>query len=351
MRRLLLGIPNTPSPDAPDGARRARQRGAADRGLRRGGVRRAPAGAALGHRHRAEDPRLRAGGQDLGLDVHHVPGGGRPAAAGADASSPSTATPTPTRRSGRRPWCAPRPWCRPATCRSSPTTPTTSSATTCGPSPPPRCRSRRCGRDEIFDEADLPLRLMAHTSCYPAGGRLGRPRHPGPAAGPRVRQGRAAGLPPRPSRRSRARRTSCARAEALLADLGLAYRVLDLCAGDLGGSAARTCDLEVYAPGVDQWLEVSSVSWFTDYQARRANIRYRAATGGKGDRGGPHGQRVGLGCGPAPWPPSSRPTASPTARSLVPEVAAALPRRPRADHRPAEPGGQSRNRRVDQHSL
>ena len=70
------------------------------------------------------------------------------------------------------------------------------------------------------------------------------------------------------------------RAERLLTELGLAYRVLDLCAGDLGLSAARTFDLEVYAPGVDQWLEVSSVSWCTDYQARRANIRYRPEAGG-----------------------------------------------------------------------
>jgi seryl-tRNA synthetase len=68
-----------------------------------------------------------------------------------------------------------------------------------------------------------------------------------------------------------------ARAESLLVDLGLAYRVLDLCAGDLGNSSRRTFDLEVYAPGVDRFLEVSSVSWFGDYQARRANIRYRSA--------------------------------------------------------------------------
>ena len=68
-----------------------------------------------------------------------------------------------------------------------------------------------------------------------------------------------------------------ARAEAPLARLGLAYRVVDLCAGDLGASSARTFDLEVYAPGCDLWLEASSVSWFTDYQARRANGRYRPA--------------------------------------------------------------------------
>ena len=59
--------------------------------------------------------------------------------------------------------------------------------------------------------------------------------------------------------------------------LGLAYRIVDICAGDLGGSAARTFDIEVYAPGADRWLEVSSCSWFADYQARRANIRYRPA--------------------------------------------------------------------------
>ena len=72
-----------------------------------------------------------------------------------------------------------------------------------------------------------------------------------------------------------------ARSEAILVALGLPYRLLDLCAGDLGASAARTWDLEVYAPGCDMWLEVSSVSWFADYQARRANIRYRP-TEGKG---------------------------------------------------------------------
>ena len=66
------------------------------------------------------------------------------------------------------------------------------------------------------------------------------------------------------------------RAESAIADLGLTYRILDLCTGDLGNSSARTFDIEVYAPGAYQWLEVSSVSWFSDYQARRANVRYRA---------------------------------------------------------------------------
>ena len=70
------------------------------------------------------------------------------------------------------------------------------------------------------------------------------------------------------------------RAEGLVRELGLPYRVVDLCTGDLGTSAARTFDLEVYAPGSDRWLEVSSVSWFGDYQARRANVRFRPAEGG-----------------------------------------------------------------------
>jgi seryl-tRNA synthetase len=71
------------------------------------------------------------------------------------------------------------------------------------------------------------------------------------------------------------------RAERILGSLGLEYRVLDLCAGDLGNSSARTFDLEAYAPGCDMWLEVSSVSWCSDYQARRANVRYRPAEGGR----------------------------------------------------------------------
>jgi seryl-tRNA synthetase len=71
------------------------------------------------------------------------------------------------------------------------------------------------------------------------------------------------------------------RAAGLLQAFGLRYRVLDLCTGDLSPSSARTFDLEVFAPGSDRWLEVSSVSWFRDYQARRANVRYRHA-GGRG---------------------------------------------------------------------
>jgi seryl-tRNA synthetase len=67
------------------------------------------------------------------------------------------------------------------------------------------------------------------------------------------------------------------RAEALIAGLGLPYRIIEICTGDLGQSHHRSYDLEVYAPGTDAWLEVSSVSWFSDYQARRGDIRYKIA--------------------------------------------------------------------------
>lgn len=70
-------------------------------------------------------------------------------------------------------------------------------------------------------------------------------------------------------------------AEAVLKALGLRYRVLLLAGGDLGFANAKTYDLEVWAPAVERWLEVSSCSSYTDYQARRANIRFRAEPGAK----------------------------------------------------------------------
>jgi len=70
-------------------------------------------------------------------------------------------------------------------------------------------------------------------------------------------------------------------AETVLQRLGLPYRVVLLAAGDTGFGSAKTYDLEVFAPGVGKWLEVSSCSVFTDFQARRANIRFRPAPGEK----------------------------------------------------------------------
>ena len=68
-------------------------------------------------------------------------------------------------------------------------------------------------------------------------------------------------------------------AEKVLQLLGLHYRVIELCTADLGFSAAKCYDIELWAPGVDRWLEVSSVSNFGDYQARRARIRCRDESG------------------------------------------------------------------------
>jgi seryl-tRNA synthetase len=73
----------------------------------------------------------------------------------------------------------------------------------------------------------------------------------------------------------------CADAEETAAQLGLAHRVKLQCTGDLGFNALMTYDIEVWAPGIKEWLEVSSVSNVGDFQARRANIKYRPTDGGK----------------------------------------------------------------------
>ncbi len=136
------------------------------------------------------------------------------------------------------------------------------------------------GRDEIAPQADLPLRYCAHTSCF---------RREAGSAGKdtrgllRVHEFDKVEILAycTPEQSADLHREILDRAEGLIRDLGLAYRILDLCAGDIGNSAARTFDIEVYSPGTDRWLEVSSVSWFSDYQARRANLRYKPE-GGKG---------------------------------------------------------------------
>ena len=135
---------------------------------------------------------------------------------------------------------------------------------------------------EILDEADLPLRLMAHTSCF---------RREAGSAGRdtrgllRVHEFDKVELYAfcTPEQAADMHMEILSRAEGAIRDLGLAHRVLDLACGDISGAGARTFDIEVFAPGADRWLEVSSVSWCTDYQARRANIRYRPE-GEKGTR-------------------------------------------------------------------
>ncbi|MBA2283203.1 MAG: serine--tRNA ligase [Acidimicrobiia bacterium] len=132
-------------------------------------------------------------------------------------------------------------------------------------------------RDEILDESELPRRYCAYTSCFRReAGSAGRDTR-GLLRTHEFDKVELLAVAADAASAIACQEDILARSEALLNDLGLSYRVLDLCTGDLSGSSARTWDLEAYAPGCDQWLEVSSVSWFADYQARRANIRWRPA--------------------------------------------------------------------------
>ncbi len=136
-------------------------------------------------------------------------------------------------------------------------------------------------RDEVLDEAELPKRLMAFSPCLRReAGSAGRDTR----GTLRVHEFDKVEILAlcTPDQAQEMHRELVARAEGAIRDLGLAYRIVDICAGDLGQSHARYFDIEVYAPGVDQWLEVSSISWFSDYQARRANIRYRPAAATSG---------------------------------------------------------------------
>lgn len=135
-------------------------------------------------------------------------------------------------------------------------------------------------RDEILDGAELPRAFVTYTPCF---------RKEAGAAGKdtrgmlrlhqfdKVELVRYTTAEQSPDEHERLTR----HAEVLLERLGLPYRRLLLAAGDTGQSSAKTWDLEAWAPGVGKWLEVSSCSTFTDYQARRANIRYRPAPGEK----------------------------------------------------------------------
>ena len=129
---------------------------------------------------------------------------------------------------------------------------------------------------EVLDEVQLPIRMMAYSPCY---------RREAGSAGRDTRgmlrvhefdkvEILAVSTPEQAPALLIELRD---RAEKLIGGLGLPYRVIEICTGDLGQSHHRSFDLEVYAPGCDKWLEVSSVSWFSDYQARRADIRFRKA--------------------------------------------------------------------------
>ncbi len=128
---------------------------------------------------------------------------------------------------------------------------------------------------EIFQAAQLPLKYCCYSACFRReAGSYGKDTR----GMVRVHQFNKVELV-----KFAAPETSAAEHQALLADaervlqgLGLHYRVSELCRGELSFAGARCFDLEVWAPGMDKYLEVSSVSNFRDFQARRANIRYRA---------------------------------------------------------------------------
>jgi seryl-tRNA synthetase len=127
---------------------------------------------------------------------------------------------------------------------------------------------------EILDEAQLPVRFMAYTPCYRReAGSAGRDTR-GMLRAHEFDKVEILALST-PEQAPALLDDMVARAEGLVEALELPYRIIEICTGDMGQSHHRSFDIEVYAPGADQWLEVSSISWFSDYQARRADIRYR----------------------------------------------------------------------------
>jgi seryl-tRNA synthetase len=134
--------------------------------------------------------------------------------------------------------------------------------------------------EEILPEADLPLNYTAYSPCF---------RREKMSAGRDVRGIKRGHQFDKvemytyclPENSPAAFEKMVADAEAVCAGLGFTYRINQLCTGDLGFGASITYDIEVWAPGCGEWLEVSSISNVTDFQARRANIRYRPEGGGR----------------------------------------------------------------------
>jgi seryl-tRNA synthetase len=135
-------------------------------------------------------------------------------------------------------------------------------------------------RDETLDESELPVRYCAYTPCFRAeAGSHGRDVRG------LIRQHQFHKVElvhfVRPEESWDRLEELCGHAEAVLQGLGLPYRVVTLASGDLGFSAAKTYDLEVWLPALNCFREISSCTNFTDFQARRAHLRYRPAEGGK----------------------------------------------------------------------
>ncbi|MDZ7923200.1 MAG: serine--tRNA ligase [Marinagarivorans sp.] len=135
-------------------------------------------------------------------------------------------------------------------------------------------------RDEIVDESQLPLRYTAHTPCFRSeAGSYGRDTRG------MIRQHQFEKVElvqfVKPEDSDAALETLTGHAEAILQQLGLPYRKMALCVGDMGFSAAKTYDLEVWLPSQQKYREISSCSNFKDFQARRMMARYRSKETGK----------------------------------------------------------------------
>ena len=127
---------------------------------------------------------------------------------------------------------------------------------------------------EVLAEEDLPVRYMAHTSCYRReAGSAGRDTR-GMLRAHEFDKVEILSVAT-PDQAPAMLDELLHRVERAIAGLDLPYRIIEICTGDMGQSHHRSFDVEVYAPGCDSWLEVSSVSWFSDYQARRADIRFK----------------------------------------------------------------------------
>jgi len=135
-------------------------------------------------------------------------------------------------------------------------------------------------RDEILDAKDLPLHYVAYTACF---------RREKMAAGKDTR-GIKRGHQfdkvelyklTEPEKSDEELEKLVANAEDVCRRLAIPHRVIQLCTGDLGFAACKTYDIEMWAPGSAEWLEVSSCSNCSDFQARRTNIRYRPERGSR----------------------------------------------------------------------
>ncbi len=135
---------------------------------------------------------------------------------------------------------------------------------------------------EILEEAALPVRMTAHTQCFRSeAGSAGKDTSGMLRQHQFEKVEMVSITTPETSLAEHERMTNCA--QAVLERLGLPYRTVVLCTGDMGFGAQKTHDIEVWLPGQNTYREISSVSVCGDFQARRMNARYRPAGGGKPD--------------------------------------------------------------------